>query len=262
MSDYSIEYSIVSRGTEKYNNIGYMAITEIAKSYRYILNYDHGIKKAPLSYGYLKAKDIYNIYNIAFSRFQLITALMYNKHKKEIKDKILLLGIGNLGISCLFYLLDNNYKSITIFVRKSNPYYLKLAKIIKKEYNINIDFVTEINNREKYNTYIDTTGSSTILKNIFEIIEFNKTIIILSTPRDEKYLISPLMINRKSITIIGGHEFNGITNQYRQKVFNKLLSNNQSKKYLKNFISEYNYSIDKLESIKTKKENYIEIFHY
>ena len=262
MSNYSIEYSIVSRGTEKYNNVGYMAITEIKNKNRYILNVDHGIKESKLTSGYLKANEEYTIHNIAFSRFQLISALMFNKHKKEIKDNILILGIGNLGITLLFYLLDKNYKKLTIYVREKNEMIIKLINIVKKEFQIDLNIVTKIEKEEKYNTYIDTTGSSEVIENIFNNINYNSTVVVLSTPRDEKYYISPLLINRYNITIIGGHEFNGVSYQYRQRVFNLLLKNNQNKEYINDFISEYNYSLEVLNRIKTKKDNFIEIFNY
>ena len=98
MSKVSIEYSIVSRGTEKYNNCGYMAISKIYNSNRYILNVDHNIKNAILNINCLKAKSCYNIANIVFSRFQLITALTFERLKYRINDNVLLLGLRMLCI--------------------------------------------------------------------------------------------------------------------------------------------------------------------
>lgn len=117
MCKISIEYSIVSRGTERYNNCGYMAISGICDSYRYILNVDHNIRTATLSEGYLKAKSRYEISNIVFSRFQLITALFFERHKDKIDDNILILGLGNVGVSCLIYLIDKGFQNITVYVR-------------------------------------------------------------------------------------------------------------------------------------------------
>lgn len=260
MKRVSIEYSIVSRGTEKYNNCGYMAVSKIYNSNRYILNVDHNIKDAVFSTGYLKAKSCYDINNIAFSRFQLITVLTFERIKYRINDNILLLGLGNIGIGCLMYLLDNNFKKITIYVRKKSDKVVELLKIVKLKYNIDINVISNFNH--KYDTYIDTTGDSLVLNNVFDKSNFNNTIIILSTPRDEKYLISPLMINRKNLTVIGGHELNGINVNHRQYIFEKILEINKTKNFLKKFINEYNYSEEKLKNIKRQKENFIEIFKY
>lgn len=257
-----ISYSIVSRGTEKYNNHGYMSVSEKVGPYKYILNIDHGIKETSLSNDFMKFKSIYGIENVAFSRFQLITALMYRKHKNEINDNIFILGLGNIGISCLFYLIDNNYKNITVYVKDITMYMTNLVSIIKKNYNIEIKIITSLEKISLYDTFIDTTGSSVILKYVFENIDFNKSIIILSTPRDESYHISPLAINRKNLTIIGGHELNGIDSEDRNKLFEKLLKINEEKKYLKEFINIYNYSSKQLEQIKNKKANFIEILKY
>lgn len=260
MQKLSIEYSIVSRGTEKYNNCGYMAISKIYNSNRYILNVDHNVKNATLNANCLKAKSCYDIENIVFSRFQLITALTFERIKYRINDDILILGLGNIGIGCLLYLLDNNFKNITIYVRNKNDKMFNLLKLVKLKYNEDINIISNFN--YKYDTYIDTTGDSLVLSNIFNNSDFNSAIIILSTPRDEKYLISPLMINRKNLTVIGGHELNGINVNHRQYVFEKTLEVNKTKKFLKEFINEYNYSEEKLKNIKRQKSNFIEIFKY
>lgn len=260
MQKVSIEYSIVSRGTEKYSNCGYMAISKIYNLKRYILNTDHNIKNTNLNANCLKAKSCYDIENVVFSRFQLITALTFERIGYKINDNILLLGLGNVGISCLLYLLDNNFKNITVYVRNKNDNILNLLNLIKLKYNVDINIISEFN--YKYNTYIDTTGDSLVLSNIFNNSNFNSTIIILSTPRDEKYLISPLMINRKNLTVIGGHELNGINVKNRQYIFEKILEVNKTKRFLKEFINEYNYSKEKLKNIKRKKSNFIEMFKY
>ena len=260
MPKVSIEYSIVSRGTERYNNCGYMAISKIYNSNRYILNVDHNVKSAILNENDLKAKSCYDIENIVFSRFQLITALTFERIKYRINDDILLLGLGNIGISCLLYLLDNNFKNITVYVRNKSDNVFNLLKLVKSKYNVDINVISDFN--YKYDTYIDTTGDSFVLNNVFNNSDFKNTIIILSTPRDEKYLISPLMINRKNLTVIGGHELNGINVNHRQYIFEKILEVNKTKKFLKEFINEYNYSEEKLKCIKQQKSNFIEIFKY
>lgn len=262
MKEINAEYSIVSRGTEKYINHGYMVISEPKSSFRYIFNIDHGVKKSIINDECLKFKSDYEITNIAFSRFQLITALMYKKHKKEINGNILITGLGNIGISCLFYLLDENYNNITIYVRNITKYMMYLISIIEKNYNSKVNIITSLGSFDFYDTIIDTTGSSCILKTIFENVNYNKTIIILSTPRDETYSISPLIINRKNLVIIGGHELNGIDRKYRNRLFRKILKANRNKLYLKDIVSIYKFSEKKLERIKDKKNNFIEILKY
>ena len=260
--DVKIDYSIISRGTEKYVNHGYMAISEIVESYRYILNVDHNIKKVTVIDNYLKAKSCYEIDNIVFSRFQLITSLMFSKHKSEIKDGVFIAGVGNVGITCLMYLLDQKFKNITIYVKKVTKKIIDLSRIIYNSYNVEINFTDDLNINTYFNTYIDTTGDSFVINKIFDKSNFNNTIIILSTPRDDKYLISPLLINRKNLVVIGGHELNGVTVQDRQKAFENLLIANANKHFLRKFINIYGFSLEKLKKIKTKKSNFIEMFKY
>ena len=183
---------------------------------------------------------------------------MYNKN--IIKDDIIIFGLGNIGLTCLFYLLDKKYKKITVFV-KPNKDLKNLKKIINKEYNVDIKIIYTLKHYN-YNTYIETTGDSYLLKSIFDNINYNKKLIILSTPREETFLLSPLSINRKNISVIGAHEINGIDNEYRNRVFNKLLRKNSKKKYLHNFVSIYDYSDKKLKEIKEQKGNFIEMFKY
>lgn len=262
MNRLSIEYSIVSRGTEKYSNRGYMAVSSNIGSYRYIMNIDHNIINSDLKNKFLKAKSCYKIQNIAFSRFQLITALMFTRNKYQIDDGVLILGLGSIGFSCLLYLLDNGFKKITIYIKKINDKIEKLIEIVEKNYNVNIKIVYSLMFKNNYNTYIDTTGNSMVLKKVFECANFNSAIIILSTPREDEFLISPLTISRNNLIVIGGHELNGIENTKRQELFEKLLAANENKTFLETFVNIYNYSEQKLNSIKKQKSNFIEMFKY
>ena len=74
MQKVSIEYSIVSRGTEKYNNCGYMAISKIYNLRRYILNVDHNVKNTNF-------KNFYKVQTARNSNKSRICLLQKNKCK-------------------------------------------------------------------------------------------------------------------------------------------------------------------------------------
>lgn len=249
-----IEYSIISRGTEKYNNCGYMAITERVGKYRYIINSDHNVLENTILDNSLKFIDDFKISNIVVSRFELIASLCLTK--RSINDDIIIFGLGNIGFATLLYLLKKGYKKITIFSNKKEN-----IDMLEATFNVKLSLVNKIS--RQFNTYIDCTGSSKIIKMIFENIGFMKDIFILSTPRDSKYLIDPLEINRKNLSIFGGHEFNGIQNTERNKRFLKILKENEKYSYLlKNYIGFHNFSTDNYEKLLKKKSNYYDIFKY
>lgn len=208
------EYSVISNGTEKYSNKGYISISKIKGNYRFIQDIDHGILESKINDHSLKVNKKYSIENIVLSRFELIPALFFKKNK--VDDNILICGCGNIGYSTCIYLINHGYKNITIYNRNNIiPYQLSKRKV-KSTNKIESGF----------NTYIDTTGSSDVLKEVFNNSSYFNNIIILSTPRDEKYLIDPLQINQKNLKIYGGHEINGYTNKYRNAVLFQLLKEN------------------------------------
>ena len=259
--ELKINYSIVSRGTEKNSNHGYLAVTEENDNNIHILNIDHGITKSKVDNS-LVVKSIYEIENIAFSKFQLVTDIMYIDNHYKIKENILLLGLGNIGITCLFYLLDKKYKNITIYIRKIRPYILDVIDIIKENYDINIKIINDLSNIDEYQTIIDTTGSSDIIKEVIDNMALRRTLIVLSTSIAKKDSISLLSINRKSISIIGSHELYGISQEKRNRRLNKLLVINQKKTFLRKLVNIYKYSPQELKRIKEEKRNFIEIFKY
>lgn len=249
-----INYSIISRGTEKYGNNGYMGITENILGEKYIINSNHGVLYSYINDNALKFKDKYNINNIVVSRFELIVSICLNKYKPD--DNIIIFGLGSLGFSCLIYLLKKGYKHITVFSKNK-----KNLKIIESKFNCKIKIVNDLN--EDYNTYIDCTGSSEVLKLIFENLTYNKKIYIISTPRDSKYLIDPLMINRKNISIFGGHEFNGIDVQKRNLLYSKILKENEEYSLLfSNYINYHKFTNKKYTELLDKKSNYYDVFTY
>lgn len=252
-----IEYSIISRGTEKNGSKGYMSVTKKIDDTRYLLVQDHKEK-------YIKnLKDKLNCYNydinnIAFSRFELIPSLVLNRN--TFSDNILLCGLGNIGITTLVYLLDNDYKKIDIYINDLSNYLIDGLEILKKIYKINIALINKID--KEYNTYIDTTGVSSVLEKIFENISYNKDIFLIGTPRENKFLIDPLLIHRNNLRIIGGHEIRGINKKIRQDTFKKLLETNKEKKFLNKLINISLYEDNIIERKIQRKSNFIEVIKY
>jgi threonine dehydrogenase-like Zn-dependent dehydrogenase len=245
------EYSIVSRGTEKYQNKGYIAISCSKNGFRYIQDIDHGTLISDINNHSLKIKDNYSIENIALSRFEMIPELLFSRI--NFSDNILLCGFGNIGYATLNSLISHGFKNISVLI-KNNEYLLQLL-CNQNEVNI-VSSVTE-----EYNTYIDTTGSSQIIKNIFENCSNMSSIVILSTPKEKKYLIDPLIINRKNLMIYGGHEINGYSQEIRNKTLNKLLKKNKAKN-LSDIVSISNYSSMILKKLRMKKRKIYDIIKY
>ncbi|MDD6387796.1 MAG: PHP domain-containing protein [Bacilli bacterium] len=252
-----IDYSIISRGTEKNGSKGYMSVSKIIDGYRYLLVQDHKEKNIVSFKDSLNCYD-YDIYNIAFSRFELIPHLVLNRN--NFKDNILICGLGNVGLTTLVYLLDNNYKIIDIYTNDLNKYVIDGIKILNKNFDIKLNLVEKID--KEYNTYIDTTGASSVLKNIFENIKFNKDIFLIGTPRESKFLIDPLLIHRNNLRIIGGHELRGIDKKTRQDTFKELLQTNKNKKYLNRLINITQYDEGIIERKLQNKSNFIEVIKY
>ena len=257
-AERDIEYSIVSRGTEKYGSQGYMGITTIDKNKRLLVLSKHGDKYIDTYKDSFGISSKYNIENIAVSRFELMSALAINPVLNIVKDNILIIGFGNIGFTCLLYLLKKGYRNINILTRNVKSFQTEGLDKLNDLYKIKMKFVTEYS---KYDSYIEATGSSEVIKNIIENTENNSTIIFLGTPRDESYLINPLDINRRNLKLIGGHELNGHSLEERRKLFNEILNEN-SEKDLKNYVSIYEEREDIVKDILETKNNFIEVIKY
>ena len=251
-----IEYNIVSRGTEKSGSKGYMAVTKKINKSRYILVQSHEEKNITSFKDSLKCYD-YDIKTIAFSRFEMISALSLSRF--NLKDNILLCGLGNVGIGALIYLLDNNYKNIDIYTKDIKAYINNTIKKLNKKYNSNIKLVDKI---DRYDTYIDTTGVSSVIETIFNNIKPFRTIFLIGTPRESTYLIDPLLIHRNNLMVIGGHELKGVEKKDRIELFEKLLNNNKSNSIIKDIVHINNYEKDIFKNILKEKNNFIEVIKY
>lgn len=257
-AESDIEYTIVSRGTEKYGSKGYMGISKVIDGNRLFLLSQHYDKYIDTYKDSFKIPEKFYIENIAFSRFELMSALTIKKIEKMIKDNILIIGLGSLGFTCLFYLLKLGFKNIKILTRNVKEFQMEAIKLLEERFNVKLEFANEF---EKFDTYIDATGNSEVIKNVFENANNGSNIILLGTPRDEKYFINPLEINRKSLAIYGGHELNGHTSTERKEILFELLNENDMEDFSK-FINIYKSNKNVVEKILNKKENIIEVIKY
>lgn len=254
-----IEYTVVSRGTEKAGSKGYIGITKIENNKRLLVLAKHFDKYIDTYKDSFEISAQYSIENIAVSRFELMGAITIKPILNIIKDNILIIGLGNIGFTAMLYLLENNYKNISIITNKIERYQTEAINRLNKKYGSNIKFVD--NYDFDYDTYIEATGCSEVIKSIVETAPNLSKIILLGVPREEKYLINPLDINRKNLMFIGGHELNGHTIEERRKILEELLKIN-SKKDLKSFVNVYHVQDDIIEKILKHKENFIEVIKY
>ena len=114
-----IEYTIISRGTEKYGSKGYMGISEVKKGKRYFVLSKHYEKEVQTLKDSFEFDDIYNIENITLSRFEIIPKITLDNKKDFINERIIICGLGNVGFASLIYLLDLGYKEIDILINNA-----------------------------------------------------------------------------------------------------------------------------------------------
>lgn len=258
----SIEFSIISRGTEKESHSkGYMAVTYCdAHKKRKILLVPHGVRKSYASTNCLNIKDNVSIEKIAFSRFQLISAMMYKKNRSyfDKKKDILVIGSGSVGLTACMELARQGHKKIFLLSRKD-----KKINLFKKIYGVDFKLIHNFKDIKKFSCIIDATGNSNVLRKIINLCVPFSTIFILGTPRKNSKVDS-LMIHRKNIRLIGSHEIFGVTNKERDDLFDEIIKENKKyPQYLYEKISNtVNYSKrNRNKFIKTPK-NVINIMRY
>ena len=251
-----IQYNIVSRGTEKAGSKGYMAVTSLINGQRYLLVQDHEKKEITTFQDSLNCY-CYDIRNIAFSRFELIPALALRRI--PFLDNVLLCGLGNVGIGALIYLLDHHYQNISIYIDSVQPYIEKMIEKLNQKYHSHIKIVEEMISVE---TYIDTTGVSSVIEEIFRVIHPKKTVFLIGTPRESTYLIDPLMIHRNNLLVIGGHELRGVNRVERLELFQKLLRKNRRNPFLKDIVHINLYRKNIFTDLLKEKKHFIEVVEY
>ena len=139
------------------------------------------------------------------------------------------------------------------------PYIKSMIRKLNKRYDSNIKLVDEI---EEHETYIDTTGVSSVIEMIFKDIKTFKTIFLIGTPRESKYFIDPLLIHRNNLMVIGGHELRGVEKTDRVELFEKLLKVNSSNELIKQIVHINRYKKDIFENILKEKNHFIEVVKY
>lgn len=256
--ELKIEYTIISRGTEKYGSKGYMGISEAKNGKRYFVLSKHYEKKVQTLKDSFEFDDIYSIESITLSRFELISKITLDNKKDFINERIIICGLGNVGFASLIYLLDLGYKEIDILIKNNEEYIKNTIKQLNNIYRANLKIVTELSS---YNTYIEATGKSNVIKEIIEKTTETSSVFLLGTPREGKYLIDPLEIHRKNINIFGGHELNGHSWENRNSCFIELLNKNKNKE-LKNFVNIYDAKDNIVSKVLERKNNFFEVIKY
>lgn len=253
-----VEYTIISRGTEKYGSKGYMGISEPIDGRRYFILGKHYEKEVQTLNDSFEFNDIYSIENITLSRFELISKITLDDKKNFINERIIICGLGSVGFASLIYLLDLGYKEIDILVNNKKKYVDSAILQLNNIYKADIKVVTKLSN---YSTYIEATGKSNIIKEIIGNITENSSVFLLGTPREGKYLIDPLEIHRKNINIFGGHELTGHSWKSRNNCFIDLLNKNKNKE-LRDFVNIYNEKNDIVNRVLQRKSNFFEVIKY
>lgn len=251
-----IEYSIVSRGTELCGSQGYMSVSKVINGSRKLVVQNH-FERFVTTYKDSLDCALYDIKNIAFSRFELISALALSRIKFD--DNIILCGLGNVGIGCLIFLLNRNHKNIKVYIKERKNYISMAIENLKQKYSANIELVDYI---EDGNTYIDSTGSSDVIEKIFKNIGLNKTIFLIGTPREKKYFIDPLIVHRNNLIVVGGHEIRGVSSENRNSIFKNLLCENKNDSFISKIVNVQDYYDGILEDKLKQKSNFIEVIHY
>lgn len=254
-----IEYTIVSRGTEKNGSKGYMGVTKENNTGRSLVLSNHGDKYVNTYKDAIHIKKNTSIESITLSRFELIIDLALKNNIKIIKEEILITGFGSLGFACLMYLLKKEYKNINIYVKDIKKFQERGIKELNLQYNANIKFVKEFSG---YQTYFECTGASEIIEKIIKSTLSNEAIFLIGTPRENKYLINPLDIHRKNLIIIGGHELTGHNQKERNRRFKIIVKENNKINFLYKFVNVYSFSKNKVKDILNEKNNFMEVMKY
>ena len=231
-----MEYSIISRGTERKGRKGYMAISErTVDGNRVIVPQNHGGGKVYVDDTCLVCPDI-NITNLVVMRFQLIALLAIKTIKSNEIKRACVFGSGAVGFATVIECFRLGIDAVLVS---------------KKKYIDNHFATIEFENLEieKYDLLIDCTGSYNVLDYIIFNCSQNSTILLIGVP-PEKCIFDIHIIHKKNLQLIGGHEINGINWTVRQMEFEKLYNWHKNKMgEFDKYIQFHHYSISTLEKI-------------
>ena len=118
--------------------------------------------------------------------------MVYNEHMPHSEDKVLVLGLGGIGLSTLIALLTLDVKDISVAdISKSK---LEIAKKlgIKNIYNIANIFEKKAISDYKFSLIYESTGSISGIEHAFDSLTDNGTLIFAShPPTGERISIDP-----------------------------------------------------------------------
>ena len=245
------EYSIVSIGTERNGSDGYMCISEVIHQRRYIVPLSHQTQEIhDLKYALEISKEV-PIEIVAVSRFQLITALAQNGQWRSIKNA-LVIGSGALGFATYLELKRNQVKNVEMISRRKES-----QSKYKNSFAI---FDYKDANWKQYDTFFECTGDHTVIEHIIEVAPLGSYIYLIGTPR-EGPCVNMLTVHRRNLKFMGVHEINGMVQEKRQEVFNKIINDYAGSEpyYLNEIVKIHSYSQEALREI--LEHNFVEPMH-
>ncbi len=209
-------FSFVSIGTENSGSNGYMSVSEVMNGRRLISPIDHNIQEIDENNeDNLEVSDEISIECLCMLRFQLISSLAL----KNMKDKVVCIyGCGAIGIGAYLECKRQHAKSVTIVTRRKNA-----VEHFKRWINIE-----EYDGIKECDIYIDCTGDEKYIYPIIDNCACGSIFYELGTPRTSP-CIDLLVVHRKNLSIMGGHELNGVSKRRRREECENL-----NKYYIKN----------------------------
>ncbi len=228
-------YNVISIGTEKSGSNGYMSVSEGKNGVRIISPISHSeIEIDESNEDNLFVSDMLSIECICMLRFQLISALSL----KDIKDKtVCVYGCGAIGIGAYLECVRQQAKTVTLVTRRKDAV---------NYFNMWIN-IEKFDGIKDYDIYIDCTGDENYIYPIINGGAVGSIFYEIGTPRSAPS-IDLLLVHRKNMSIIGGHELNGIPKARRKE---------QCKK-LSDYYFENRMFLEKIGQIFVRKHNDIE----